>query len=109
MLHAVKIHGWIHQRVDANPDAPPNFVFWAWKSTSDDYIPLREHTLETTVELEHDALIQAAVQVLNLKAQAALETYTEAMAEINERRSQLLALPSPKAFSADSVGGAEAS
>lgn len=107
MLHAVKIHGWIHQRVSTDPDAPVDFVFWAWKSDSADYIPICEHILETTVEVDRDKVIQSAVNILNLKAQVALETYTNEMAEINEKRSQLLALPLAKPISADSVGGAD--
>ena len=106
-LTPVKISGWIHQHVSSDPDAAPGFAFWTWRSTSDDWIPLCEYTLETEVQTSHDELIQAAVKILDMEATVALEKYRERMDEINERRATLLALPSPKAFSADSVGGAE--
>jgi hypothetical protein len=106
-VHTTKIAGWIHQYVSTDPDATPNFSFWTWKSTSEDWIPVAEHTVEVEVHSDPDALIQAAVASLKGQQDKALAEYIKTRDEISDRLSKLLALPSPKAFSADSVGGAE--
>lgn len=103
----VTIPGWIHQIVDTSPDNPPKFLFFNFKANSDTCVALAEYTLETEINTSRDDMIQAAVGAIKTRQAELLEHYLGEKQQLDDKLNKLLALPSPKAFSADSVGGAE--
>lgn len=103
----VTIPGWIHQLVDTNPDNPPSFLFFNFKSNSDTCVALTEYTIETEINTSRDDMIQAAVGAIQKLQAELLDQYLDEKQRLDDKLNKLLALPSPKAFSADSVGGAE--
>lgn len=100
------IKGWIN-RSDYSWNPEPCYWFSTERAQSDESIGICEHTLSFQVPLTEDEIIQARVEGIKSKLAENRTRFIREQAELDDKLANLLCLPSPKAVSPDSEGGAE--
>lgn len=100
------IKGWIN-RSDYSWSPEPHYWFSSAKASSDESICVCEHTIAFQVPLTEDEIIQARVGAMKAEQAKQLTRYLSDKQALDDKIANLLCLPSPKAVSPDSEGGAE--
>lgn len=85
----VVIKGWIHRYQNAY-DSKPSWIFFGWKASNENTIPIREHEFE--VEVPEGDMVAEQVQALDDAIAAERNRINETIQSLLDRKAKLLCL-----------------